>query len=68
MPAEELREATERLHGGAARLREVAARSCTADPEELCDRLLAELTGVHRADDIALLALTRTEPPQLPGA
>jgi PAS domain S-box-containing protein len=31
----------------------------TADPDELCDRLLAQLTGRHRADDIALLALTR---------
>ena len=31
----------------------------TTDPDELCDRLLAELTGVHRADDIALLVLTR---------
>jgi serine/threonine-protein kinase RsbW len=31
----------------------------TSDPGELCDRLLAELTGVHRADDIALLVLTR---------
>ena len=29
------------------------------DPDELCDRLLADLTGAHRADDIALLALTR---------
>ncbi|MGY2082243.1 SpoIIE family protein phosphatase [Blastococcus sp. SYSU DS0539] len=48
---------------GLDRLLEVAARSCTADPEELCDRLLAELTGVHRADDIALLALTRRPAP-----
>jgi serine/threonine-protein kinase RsbW len=31
----------------------------TSDPDELCDRLLADLTGTHRADDIALLALTR---------
>jgi PAS domain S-box-containing protein len=31
----------------------------TSDPDELCDRLLAELTGAHRADDIALLVLTR---------
>jgi PAS domain S-box-containing protein len=35
------------------------ARSGTSDPDELCDRLLAELTGAHRADDIALLVLTR---------
>ena len=34
-------------------------RRGTSDPDELCDRLLAELTGAHRADDIALLALTR---------
>ena len=32
----------------------------TSDPDELCDRLLADLTGPHRADDTALLALTRT--------
>jgi hypothetical protein len=31
----------------------------TTDPDELCDRLLADLAGTHRADDIALLALTR---------
>ncbi|MCW2701345.1 MAG: hypothetical protein JWQ45_2880, partial [Blastococcus sp.] len=31
----------------------------TSDPGELCDRLLSELTGAHRADDIALLVLTR---------
>ena len=31
----------------------------TSDPDELCDRLLRDLTGAHRADDIALLALTR---------
>ncbi|MGY1915911.1 SpoIIE family protein phosphatase [Blastococcus sp. SYSU DS0973] len=47
------------IDAGLDRLRDVAARACTADPEELCDRLLAELTGVHRADDIAMLALTR---------
>jgi serine/threonine-protein kinase RsbW len=35
------------------------AQAATSDPDELCDRLLAELTGVHRADDIALLVLTR---------
>ncbi|CCG04453.1 SpoIIE family protein phosphatase [Blastococcus saxobsidens] len=48
------------IDAGMDRLLEVAARSCTADPAELCDRLLAELTREHRADDIALLALTRT--------
>jgi len=31
----------------------------TSDPDTLCDRLLTELTGTHRADDIALLVLTR---------
>jgi PAS domain S-box-containing protein len=44
---------------GMERLRDVAARWCTGNPDELCDRLLAELTGEHRADDIALLALIR---------
>ncbi|MGY1846912.1 MULTISPECIES: SpoIIE family protein phosphatase [unclassified Blastococcus] len=47
------------IDAGLARLVEVAARSWTGDPEQLCDRLLGELTGEHRADDIALLALTR---------
>jgi serine/threonine-protein kinase RsbW len=44
---------------GLARLRASALRSATADPDQLCDRLLADLAGTHRADDIALLALTR---------
>jgi serine/threonine-protein kinase RsbW len=35
------------------------AASDSAGPDELCDRLIGELTGRHRADDIALLALTR---------
>jgi serine/threonine-protein kinase RsbW len=48
------------LDEGLARLLAAAERSGTADPDELCDRLLAELTGTHRADDIALLALTRS--------
>ncbi|MGY2001647.1 SpoIIE family protein phosphatase [Blastococcus sp. SYSU DS1024] len=47
------------IDAGLARLVEVAARSWNGDPEQLCDRLLSELTGEHRADDIALLALTR---------
>jgi serine/threonine-protein kinase RsbW len=34
-------------------------RAGTSEPDELCDRLLSELTGAHRADDIALLVLTR---------
>ena len=44
---------------GLAGLLAAASASGTSDPDELCDRLLAELTGAHRADDIALLALTR---------
>ncbi|WP_104524595.1 SpoIIE family protein phosphatase [Blastococcus atacamensis] len=44
---------------GLDRLLEVAARACSADPDALCDRLLAEMAGEHRPDDIALLALTR---------
>jgi PAS domain S-box-containing protein len=44
---------------GLALLLAAAAESGTPDPDELCDRLLADLTGAHRADDIALLALTR---------
>ncbi|SNS44296.1 serine/threonine-protein kinase RsbW [Geodermatophilus saharensis] len=50
------------LDTGLARLRAVAvegAGSDPADPDELCDRLLAALTGPRRADDVALLALTR---------
>jgi serine/threonine-protein kinase RsbW len=44
---------------GLAHLLAAAAGAGTSDPDELCDRLLADLTGAHRADDIALLALTR---------
>ena len=44
---------------GLAHLLAAAAGAGTSDPDELCDRLLGELTGAHRADDIALLALTR---------
>ena len=47
------------LDEGLAHLLDAAARWGTSDPDELCDRLLADLTGAHRADDIALLALTR---------
>ena len=50
------------LDVGLARLRTVAAGATDdgpADPDELCDRLLAALTGPRRADDVALLALTR---------
>ncbi len=51
--------------GLAALLAEAEAGAATAaagivDPGELCDRLLSALTGAHRADDIALLVLTRT--------
>lgn len=44
---------------GLAHLLAAATGAATSDPDQLCDRLLAELTGAHRADDIALLALTR---------
>jgi serine/threonine-protein kinase RsbW len=44
---------------GLAHLLAVAAAAGTSDPDELCERLLSELTGTHRADDIALLVLTR---------
>jgi serine/threonine-protein kinase RsbW len=47
------------LDAGLERLRAATAGAGTQDPDALCDRLLAELTGPHRADDIALLALTR---------
>jgi serine/threonine-protein kinase RsbW len=47
------------LDEGLARLLAAAERAGTSDPDELCDRLLRELTGLHRPDDIALLALTR---------
>ncbi|MCW2580816.1 MAG: domain S-box [Blastococcus sp.] len=47
------------LDEGMAHLLTAASAAATADPDELCDRLLADLTGAHRADDIALLALTR---------
>ena len=44
---------------GLTHLLAAAADAGTSDPDELCDRLLADLTGAHRADDIALLALAR---------
>lgn len=50
---------TSDLDAGLARLRAAAERWAAAGADELCDRLLAELAGPHRADDIALLALTR---------
>ncbi|SEP15912.1 SpoIIE family protein phosphatase [Trujillonella endophytica] len=37
-----------------------AAEAAHGDgPDQLCDRLLAELIGDHRADDVALLAIAR---------
>nr|WP_246405539.1 SpoIIE family protein phosphatase [Modestobacter versicolor] len=50
---------TSDIDAGLARLRTAARRRATTDPDELCDRLLGDLAGTHRADDIALLALTR---------
>jgi serine/threonine-protein kinase RsbW len=47
------------LDEGLERLLAAAARWSDCGPDELCDRLLTGLTGAHRADDIALLALTR---------
>jgi len=44
---------------GLAALLEAAERAGTSDPDELCDRLLAELASGVRADDVALLAITR---------
>jgi serine/threonine-protein kinase RsbW len=47
------------LDEGLAALREVAVRADTTDPDELCDTVLAELASGVRADDVALLAITR---------
>ncbi|MCU1605377.1 MAG: putative sensor protein [Modestobacter sp.] len=47
------------IDAGLARLATSAVRTTTVDPDELVDRLLADLAGSYRADDIALLALTR---------
>ena len=47
------------IDAGLERLRVAADRAVALGPDELCDRLLADLAGTHRADDIALLALTR---------
>ncbi|MCV2488330.1 SpoIIE family protein phosphatase [Geodermatophilus sp. YIM 151500] len=48
------------IDAGLDRVLAVAAEAGD-DPDRLCDRLLADLAGDHRADDIALLALTRAE-------
>jgi PAS domain S-box-containing protein len=47
------------LDVGLAALMDAAARGATDDPDEFCDRLLGELAGGDRADDVALLAITR---------
>jgi serine phosphatase RsbU (regulator of sigma subunit) len=49
------------LDAGLERLRATACRGGGQTPDELCDGLLDELAGPHRADDIALVALTREE-------
>jgi PAS domain S-box-containing protein len=48
------------IDDGLAHLLAAAEAAGTTDPDELCDQLLTDLTGAHRADDIALLVLTRT--------
>jgi serine/threonine-protein kinase RsbW len=48
------------LDEGMDQLIAAAERAATSEPDALCDRLLAELTGAHRDDDIALLVLTRS--------
>jgi serine phosphatase RsbU (regulator of sigma subunit) len=50
---------TANIDEGLAHLLAAVTRAGTSDPDQLCDRLLGELTGTHRADDIALLVLTR---------
>ena len=47
------------IDAGLERLRASATRRAPGEPDELLDRLLADLAGTHRADDIALLAITR---------
>ena len=47
------------LDEGLAALIDAAVRAGTTDPDELCDRLLADLASGVRADDVALLAITR---------
>ncbi|NEK57083.1 SpoIIE family protein phosphatase [Geodermatophilus sabuli] len=47
------------LDAGLARLLAAAARAGTSDPDALCDRVLDELARGDRADDVALLAITR---------
>jgi serine/threonine-protein kinase RsbW len=47
------------LDRGLAALQDAAVRAGTTDPDELCDKVLAELASGVRADDVALLAITR---------
>jgi serine phosphatase RsbU (regulator of sigma subunit) len=47
------------LDVGLAALLDAAVRVAADDPDEFCDRLLGELAGGGRADDVALLAITR---------
>jgi serine/threonine-protein kinase RsbW len=47
------------LDEGLEALLAATAAAGTSDPDELCERVLDRLTGEHRADDIALVALTR---------
>ncbi|MGY1712654.1 SpoIIE family protein phosphatase [Geodermatophilus sp. SYSU D00758] len=47
------------LDAGLALLLAAAARSAGAGADGLCDRVLAELAGGQRQDDVALLAVTR---------
>jgi serine/threonine-protein kinase RsbW len=47
------------LDRGLAALQDAAVRAGTTDPDELCDTVLAELASGVRADDVALLAISR---------
>ncbi|MGY1643538.1 SpoIIE family protein phosphatase [Geodermatophilus sp. SYSU D00703] len=47
------------LDVGLAALLDAAVRVASDDPDEFCDRLLEELAGGARGDDVALLAITR---------
>ncbi|MGY1636618.1 SpoIIE family protein phosphatase [Geodermatophilus sp. SYSU D00742] len=47
------------LDVGLDALLEAAARAATTDPDRLCDQLVADLAAGARADDVALLAITR---------
>ena len=47
------------IDSGLAALMGAARAAGTTDPDELCDRVLAELASGVRADDVALLAIGR---------